>query len=315
MIVPDASTVRLDAVALGAPTYREDGSAIFEGVLARVGVPLVYEWGTEVATEDALRDPVYLDGLTGRAIVVHHPASGSHRIDSRRGAEAGRVLSARYDEAGKHVAIRFVVTRRAAISDIRAGRLPQLSEGYTIPEGSLRKRADGVYEQLRRVTDHAALTDSARAAGAIIRTDEVPMDPEDIEALAAKVADIIASRRNDADTSAKVADANRRADEAVAARDAVLAELGLKADAKPADVAAAVAARAEAVVAIRRRADELGQPLPATGTLEELTRELAKKLPRADTKRCDDLAYCQAVIDLAQSRTDAAPSSISQPAV
>ena len=303
--------MRVDAAALRSPQTQADGSVRFDALSSIEGAPLVYPWGTEVATREALSDPEYLSALVGLALTIHHPASGEHRIDEDErndAAEAGRIIGARFVEGVKPgvngVVTTYVVTRKDAIRRIRSGELGYVSEGYSVPH--LVRRADGVSEQRKRIPQHHALTDSPRAAGAAIRTDEVIMTPDEIKA--AMRAAITEMRADEAD--AKVTAATKRADEAIASRDAVLGALGLKADATPAQVEAAIASRADAITAIRRRADELGVQLPAAGTLADLTRALARGLPRVDSARCDDLAYAQAVIDLATAptRTDSTPA-------
>ena len=315
---PD-STMRVDAAALRSPQTQADGSVRFDALSSIEGAPLVYPWGTEVATREALSDPEYLSALVGLALTIHHPASGEHRIDEDErtdATEAGRIIGARFAEGVEMrradgsayrvngVITTYAVARKDAIRRIRSGELGYVSEGYSVPH--LVRRADGVSEQRKRIPQHHALTDSPRAAGAAIRTDEVSMTPDEIKA--AVRAAITEQRADEAD--AKVVAATQRADEAIASRDAVLSALGLKADATPAQVEAAVASRADAITAIRRRADELGVQLPAAGSLADLTRALARGLPRVDSARCDDLAYAQAVIDLATAptRTDSTPA-------
>lgn len=313
--------LRLDAGTLRPPRMQADGSVRFEAVLARVDAPLPYPHGVEVATEAALSDRAYLDALVGLAVVVHHPEGGSHRIDEaprnrtgeRRGVEVGRVLSARYDTAERHVVVDLLITKRDAIRRIRAKELGEVSEGYRVPASKLVKRADGISEQQQRIPDHVALTDRGRPGGTTIRTDEEGrMDPKDIEAV---VRTVLTEVRADEAVAAKQTQesaAVKRADAAEAALGSVLGELGLKPGASVADVRTAIGKRADAVVALRRRADELGVQLPTEGDEVTLTAALAKGL-RADAARCDaDPAYARAVVDLARApsttRADAAPA-------
>lgn len=320
VIVPDATTIRvaalalrldaeaLDADGLRAPWQQDDGSWRYEAVADRADAPLVYPWGTEVATEAALSDPAYRQGLVGLAVTVHHPASGVHRVDEA-GEEVGRIVGSRWDAARRLGVVDFVVSKRRAHERIQRRELTEVSVGYSVPD--LHMRADGVGEQRRRRGNHVALTPRGRMPGATIRTDEVSMDPETIKALEALL-DAREARRNDAAVTAITAER----DAAVKRADALCAAIGVAPDATPEAVTAAIVARTDEIVAVRQRASANNVALPESGTAQELRRVLAIGLG-ADPKRIDALgdAYAQAVIDhRGEVRTDSASSTTSSAA-
>jgi hypothetical protein len=317
--------LRLDTYdLLSAPRELPDGSWRFDAVLARADAPLRYAWGVEVATEAALSDLAYLDGLVGLAIVLDHPEGGVHRIDRLRGEEVGRVIGARWDATERAVVISLVVTRRDAIGQVRSGRYGQVSEGYSIPKGHLVKRADGVAEQRRRISQHVALTPEGRAPGAVVRTDTTDtggaMTPEQI--LAAIKAALAEQRTDAAHTEAqKRADAaevaqkaaEQRADAAEKRVADVLAAVGLAPDAKPDQVATAIQSRADEIAAVRADAARRGVSLPATGAPDVLRRAMAVELG-IDSARADDAGYVRGWLDArAVVRTDSVITTAGAP--
>lgn len=275
-----APQIRLDRALLRSPVVLASGALRVEAVTAEAGAPLVYPWGIEVATEDALRDPAYLDASRGLPIVVHHPASGTSREGD--GTRVGTVTGARYDEATKTVVRELTITDPATIARVQSRELTETSEGYTVPPDQLHRRADGVSEQRRRIPDHLSLTDRGRLPGAKVRLDEGDTMTEELlrkifreEMLAAlQMRDDAAKPKPDEapppDPAAVMAAEEKRMDERIASR-----------------------------VALLRRADEHGVTIPETAKTDEaIARVIAVHLG-ADEKRCDSLDYARAWIDAA----------------
>lgn len=277
-----APLVRLDRALLRSPVVLASGALRVEAITAKVGAELVYPWGIEVATAEALQDPTYLDASRGLPVVVHHPASGTSREGD--GTRVGTVTGARFDAESGTVIRELTISDPATIARVQAHELTEISEGYDVPPDQLHKRADGVSEQRRRVPNHYALTDRGRLPGAKVRLDEGEMTEELIrkiireEILAAFQMrdDAAKSKMDEADPAAVVAAEEKRMDELVASR-----------------------------VALLRRADELGVTIPETAKTDvEIARAIAVSLG-ADAKRCDSIDYARAWIDAGPTkRTD-----------
>jgi hypothetical protein len=287
MTVTPAALVRLDRALLRSPVVLASGALRVESISARAGAPLIYATGVEVATEEALRDPVYLDASRGLPIVVHHPASGRSRESD--GARVGTVTGARYDEETSTVVRELTITDPKTIQRVLDGELAEVSEGYSVPPSDLVVRNDGISEQRRRIPNHLALTtrDGGRLSGAIIRLDEDTMTADEIRAIIREELAAAFKMRDDAATKPKM-------DEDGAA---------------PAVVAAAAADEAkrmdEAVasrVALLRRADEHGIKVPDDAKTDaQIATAIAVALG-ADATRCDSLDYARAWIDAAPAR-------------
>lgn len=280
-----AAPARLDRALLRSPVVLASGALRVEAVTAQADAQLVYPWGIEVATEEALRDPTYLDSSRGLPVVVHHPESG--KSTEGDGTRVGTVTGARYDEATRTVIREYTITDPATIRRVQERELTETSEGYDVPPEHLVRREDGVAEQRRRIPNHYALTDRGRAPGATIRLDEDnAMTPEEIRKIIREEMLAVFQMRDDAMkpktdedpgvTPAIVeaeADAVKRMDEAVASR-----------------------------VALLRRADALGVIVPETAKTDvEIARAIAVSLG-ADAKRCDSLDYARAWIDASPSK-------------
>lgn len=268
---------RLDRALLRSPVVLASGALRVEAVTARADAQLVYPWGIEVATEEALKDATYLDASRGLPIVVHHPDSGQSREGD--GTRVGTVTAARYDEDTRSVIRELTITDPDTIRRVQDRELTEISEGYTVPPDALHVRADGVSEQRRRVPDHYALTDRGRLSGAVLRLDaEGSMTEELIRKIVQEAVMAAFQMRDDAakppdpgvtaGTDKAEADLEKRMDERVAAR-----------------------------VALLRRADELEVTIPPEAKTDvEIARAIAVALG-ADAKRCDSLDYARGVID------------------
>lgn len=275
------SATRLDRALLRSPVVLASGALRVEAVTAKVGAPLVYPWGTEVATEEALRDQTYLDSSRGLPIVVHHPDSGQSREGD--GTRVGTVTAARYDEETQTVVRELTITDPDTIRRVQDRDLTEISEGYTVPPEDLHRRADGVSEQRRRVPDHYALTDRGRLSGAVLRLDEdTAMTEDQIRAIIRE--EILAAMMKMREDAAKPPEATPAV---VAAEEQAVARMD-----------EAVASR----VALLRRADALGVTVPETAKTDvDIARAIAVSLG-ADAKRCDSLDYARAWIDAAPAK-------------
>ncbi len=289
--------VRTDRATLRSARVLDDGSVVRDAILARADAVLVYPWGTEVATEEALSDPEYLSGLRGLTVTARHPAS--ERVDQGRTdhVDVGTVLSARYDADDRAVVLELVIKDTEANNAIEEGQTG-VSEGYTVP------RMDATVtpaRQLKRVPNHVALTlDSPpRMPGAHVRADgqEPTMTIEQVLAvLSARGLRTDAIEHISADL-----DALRTRADSIDERDAQLAAY---ADALPGDggpkerVDAIVSGRVAELIALHRRADELGEEIDPALHLDAARKALAVALG-GDAQRCDSADYAQAVIDMA----------------
>jgi hypothetical protein len=279
-----------------------------------------YAWGTEIVTEQALRDPSYLSTLKGLAVVRRHPRSGRVDVAEREtgdGRVVGAVLDARYDEADRCVVLEILVQDPGAIEDVRSGVLAELSEGYDVAD--LVVRPDGVGEQRKRAPNHVALVERGRMPGATVRTDEEdPMDEDEIE-----------DGTTDEAGMAERMDAMQAQLDAIGARcDAYEARMDAAEKRLPPELAAAAASegaradsedRIEAEITardtLRRRADALGLRLPVDARSSAQLRAaiargvLGSGADAADLARCDSADYADGVIRAARppARTDAAP--------
>lgn len=293
------SAYRLDRATLRKGVRLGDGSVRREAVLARADVAMVYPWGTEIATEEALSDPGYLDSLRGLALVARHPAAAVvdiSRPDTYR--EVGVVTDARWDSAERAVVIEVVIRDAAANRAVESGQ-DGVSEGYTVTQLD---SSVSPARQLGRQSNHVALTLDAppRMPGARLRIDseETPMDFAPLLAAFGLRVDSPDHLRQDLDAlRAKADTATTRADAADATVSAYRDVLG-EGDARQ-RLDALVQEGVAATVAVYRRADELGHKLDDGLTLAQARKALAVACG-AEPARCDSAEYAQAVIDLAR---------------
>lgn len=315
-----ADAIRVDRATLRKSERRDDGSVVYEAVLSRVDARLVYSWGQEVATEEALSDPAYLSGLEGLAVVALHP--GAQRVDITDPStydEVGTVLSARWDAAEKLVVIRLVVRRTDAIQAIKGGQTG-VSEGYAVPHLDATTQPA---RQLKRVPNHVALTLSGqpRMPGAHIRADqESSMTLETFTALCSGYSlrtdsaahlreDLDALRQASAAAKAETATEKTRADAAealVAKLQPAIESLGLDVRADSLDIEGALTARVAEVVELQQRADALGLEIPADAKTPGAIRKALALGLKAPADRCDSDDFCAGVIAAAQPVTAAA---------
>jgi hypothetical protein len=285
-----------------------DGAVRFWAVLARADVAMKYAHGTEVATEEALSDPAYLDALKGISVttVDSAPHKMGKAISVRADARAvGTVLDARWDAEHRAVLVQLVVNDGKTLDAIESGRIRALSEAY-VP--AIRVRADGVLEQTRRRTNHVALVRRGRMPGARLRADneeETTMTEDEIGDLArAIVAAMKAGEEDDErsdmyDAEKKRADeAEQRADAAEAALKDLRKKVGINADSD--DIAAALDERvAEAIradAALLDEARDLGVDLGDESSPSTRLRDLAVALG-ADATRADSDDYARSFVD------------------
>lgn len=302
-------TLRADRVRLPRKVVQGDGAVRYHAVLARADAPMQYEWGTEIATEAALTDPEYLEGLRGISLVTIKSAThqNGRPVSVRADARAvGSVLDARWDPEERAVVVELVVHDAETLDDIDAGRIRELSEAY-IPTTAV--RADGVIEQRKRRTNHIALVEEGRMPGAVIRadqTEDTDMTEEQITALVQKVvAQMMDADKKDQEQADMMDEEKKRADEAEQRADAAekaLSELratvGLTADSADVDTALAgkVAEMVRADSALLEEARELGVDLDDDSTPATRLRDIAVALG-ADAQRADSADFARAFID------------------
>lgn len=317
----DGDTVETDVVRVDRSTLRrartlDDGSVVYEAVLARADVPMRYAHGEEVATVEALSDPEYLEALRGLSVTVLHPPRDRVDVDIDHPdaiRRVGTVVGSRYDTAERAAIVEFVLFDPAAIERVK--RENGVSEGY---------RADVVRtpgkpgRQIRRRPNHVALAfgKPPRMPGAGARVDTTSegktMDPTALLVLLSAFAlrtDTAENLREDLDALKAARDAAEaeklRADTAeaeVALLRPVLEALGgdTRTDTSgPIDVDALLASRVGEVVRLRERGTALGIKVPDALTgAGDIRRHLAKALG-GDETRCDSADYCDGVIDRA----------------
>lgn len=278
--------IRVDAVALRSPRTLDDGTKVYDAVLAYAGRPLQYAWGTEIPTAQALSSKTYLDGLHGISVCLRHPPGD--RVDQGRapkvgkGRRVGTVCSSRFDESeGEAGAVIISMAIHEIADQAAVERLQSVSEGYRAT--GLQHLGPGRTAQTVRVPNHVAIAAAAtaRAPGAEVRIDEVEMDnPFD----AAQALGLIAA------ADKRAGEAETRADEATARADTAEADLAkLRTDAEAAEATRAdeTAAqvdklaneRAIKLIDLQKRADELEAVIPETAvTFDERNAALAKVL-------------------------------------
>lgn len=303
---------RADRMDLPRKVVQSDGSVRYHAILARADAPMQYSWGTEVATEQALSDPEYLAGLRGISLITVKSATHQNGkpINVRDDARAvGTVLDATWHADEKLVRIEMVVNDRETLDDIDAGRILELSEAY-LP--TVRTRADGVIEQLKRQTNHVALVEEGRMPGTGIRadrTEDTEMTPEQIAQIATAVAERMRADSEEETYADKLeamekerADAMDRADKAEKMLADIRKALGMNADSADGDIDlksqidAMVADAVRADSAILDEARELGVEIPDESTPATRLRDVAVALG-ADATRADSADYARSFID------------------
>lgn len=291
-------TSRNDRVTLRSPRMLNDGSVVFDAVLAVAGRPLEYEWGTETPTAEALSDSEYLDALRGLSVLYQHPTSGLVEGSAPReghGRRMGTVLGARYEADTGEVVVELAIPEASDQDAIRRG-LREVSEGY-IPELETR---DGATYQVKRRPNHVAVTERGRAEGARIRVDagEYVMDQNEMYQKLAEMYDMLKSIFEYTDSmKAKMDQSNKDEEKMV---EAVVAEMGDEVRSDAAAFRARLDARirdeVKACVALRLRADALDIKLPESAeTASDLRKALALALG-GDAARCDSADYCDGII-------------------
>lgn len=312
-----ADGIRLDRATLTSPVERDDGTVVYSAVLATVGEPLVYSpTRTEVATEEALSDRAYLDGLVGLPVTLRHPAGligVTIPRDDPSVRRVGVVLSA--DFVDGQVVIRIAIFDPEALDAIRSG-MRDLSDGYFVPPGALRARADGVMEQTKRLPNHIALEYAGRAASAMVRTDaaggimegEPKTDGDLMARYDALVAERDQIRKDMASRDSELADLRGR-------MAAIMEALGMdeREDSARMDSATATTAvdrivsqRVADLVALRARAVELGIEVPADDCDPASVRRHIGAALGIDGARLDSADYVQGRIDAAPAKSAAA---------
>lgn len=290
--------IRADRSRLRSPRPRADGSVIYDAYLAFADRAMRYPWGTEVATEQALSDPEYLEALRGLSLVTTRDTVHANGVPVSVRADAvavGSILDARWDAGERAVVLELVVNDRQTLADIESGKTTDLSEAYT-PVTAV--RADGVIEQRKRRPNHVAIVESGRMPGAGLRADEDDMD-EEIKALVAKAireelrADEAAKLERDLKAAEQRADAaEQRADKAEQALKGLRDRIGINADTDDIDaaLAAVVVEKVRADSALLEEARELGVELPEDSTPATRERDLAVALG-AERQRADSADF------------------------
>lgn len=302
---PTEGQLRSDRAQLRRPRPQPDGSVRYDAFSSFANVPMRYAWGVEVATEEALSDPEYLEALRGLSLVTVKSAvhKNGQPINVRADARAvGSILDARYDIDDKAVVLELVVHDRETLADIEAGRTTDLSEAY-VPVTAV--RADGVIEQRKRRPNHVAIVADGRMPGAGLRADEDAMTEAQVKA-ALKEA-LLEQLRADAETEAQTKlkaevklreAAELRADNAEKALKAIRDAVGITADSDDVEATldAKVAEMVRADAALVDEARELGIELPKDSTPATRLRDIAVALG-AEAQRADSADFARAFID------------------
>lgn len=296
-----APAARADRVALRSPRVLDDGTAVYDAVLVSVGDELRYPWGVEVATEQALADEAYLEGLRGLSVTLEHPEGliSQGQTPPGRGRRVGAVVGARFDPTDRAVVVELAVHDPADQAEVRE-RVRAVSEGYTPTLGEPDER--GRVPQVGRVPNHIALVPAGRAPSADVRTDNTNAPEGTMEEMLAKLAELVEKM----DGYAAKMDA---ACEKLDAMQAPAAEGNAEEQADRADADAQVLARLQRLDALRRTAGEFGVELPA-GVDERAHRAAILGAIGYDAKRADSLDYYDAAVEGAKrARTDGAATA------
>lgn len=271
---------------LRPPRVLNDGTKVYDAVLVYAGRKLTYPWGDEIPTAKTLSDPRYLNSLPGSSVIVHHVPGTEHLVGGRapksgRGRRVGTVVGARFDAAeGEQGA----VIGELAVHEVDDQRvveaLGSVSEAYHADTAPIDQRTS---VQTSRLSNSVAITDTPRAPGAHIRTDEEAAMPEAtfdaVKALAMisdRDATIAAEKRRADEAEARLvkleAEAKTRADESAAAANKAKTD-------RDAEIDRLANERAVALVKLQGRADSLGVKIPDTAvTLTDRTAAVAKAL-------------------------------------
>lgn len=294
---PVIPTTRADRALLRSPRTLGDGTVVYDAVLVRTGVPLVYEWGEEWVADEAITEE-YLTGLRGLSVTTQDTArhvTGGKPVSVRSDARAvGTIVDARREASA--VVVEVAVHDGPTLSRIESGELRELSEQYT----PRMEQRDGRAWQVARESNTVAIVSRGRVPGATLRADqEDGVTEEQIKAA------IEATLRADRAERETLKEARQRADAAEAELAKLREAVGVRADSD--DVGGAIEARVtervRADAALLERARELGVELPESSTPGTRAADLAIALG-GDRQRADSADYCQGVIDSARPTTD-----------
>lgn len=309
---------RVDRAELRKPRVLDDGTKIFEACLATADEPLVYPWGIEYPTKEALSDPEYLEALRGISVVVFHPEDreikNGKAPKSGAGRRMGQNLSARFDESTNKVLVELAIPESEDQALIETA-LGQVSEGYT---PVLKQRTDGAYDQIKRKPNHIAVVDEGRADKPYIRTDQKEGSKMTLEELVSKLQDLVsnATASKEAIDSAKQEADMVRSDskKMVEFIDAVAKELGEDVRNDAAKVSSAIRARCEIegnlIAGLREKAQALKVTVPATAKDSQSIRKSIALSIGAEQTRCDSADYCDGLIDAAVKSASQATAEV-----
>lgn len=303
----DWSLLQADLEFLAKPRVQDDGSVVFQGVLAYADRRMRYRDGYQVATASALSNKRYLQNLVGISLVRQRDHKGDRPVNVRRrvGKPVGTIIGARWNTDRRCVVVDCVVTDADTIEDALSGKTAALSEGYRPLFGA--PLPDGTLPQDERWTNHVAIVDAGRNPGAGLRVDEHEddtMTKEEIEAAARAAAKAALEEKIQADAAsadraqvveleAKLAAEKTRADAAEEKLEK-LGKLGLRTDSMDADLDTLV----EADAALRAKAAELGVKLNADSKPSTRVKDLALALgaDKVQVDAADGDAYARGII-------------------
>lgn len=189
-----ASRVRVDDIALASPVRLHTGSVRYTGVAATTD-PMVYPWGTERATPEALASEALHEEMRGLPVIMADEMHGDDvTLDTIRDHRVGTITRAWYDADAEELRVEVVIDDPDALAAIERGERRGLSVRY-------RADTDAEGNQTRRhLSNHIHLTPSPRGgARTQIRADSAAegdetMDDEQMQALAAAVAEALMER-------------------------------------------------------------------------------------------------------------------------
>lgn len=290
---------RSDKATLRSPRKLDDGTAVYDAILATADVPLVYSWGEEVPTREALSDPEYLQALRGLSLLVQHAPNGLIKDGATpkegHGRRAGTVIDAKFDDESGQVIVELAVPNPDDQEMIRS-RLRDISEGYT---PVILKDDSGVSRQVKRVPNHVALTEEGRAKDATIRVDSGG-SLEEIMKMLIEMKEMMTAQKDKMDSMLLGKDeenVGEKLDSSV--EEAMVEELG---DACRGDSAsfksalfARIAREAVEMSELKSRADSLGLKVEPAQSANALRKSIALALG-GDAKRCDSADYCDGII-------------------
>lgn len=293
-----APALRVDRAVLRPPRVLDDGSKVYDAVLVSVGDELQYEWGTEVATREALSDPAYLEGLRGLSVTMEHPGDGllapGKAPRSGKGRRVGTVVGASLDDDGELV-VSLSIPEPADQAAVEATHR-EVSEGYTPTLGE--PDDAGRVPQVARRPNHVALVPAGRAPSARVRTDAEEAQVEEIAKMLAEYLEKL-----DAKLDAYGAKLDAMTPPAPEAESEP--EQADRADAA-ARFNAAVQARVAEVAALHATGRDLGIQTPEGIDPTAIRGAILAGLG-LDAKRADDAGFFEAAVSVSRKhRSDAA---------